>query len=813
MVQESEPVLVDVAVNSGQPTRRAFTYSIPTGMQVSPGQPVFVPFGAKILQGIVTGEVVTPPEAGVREIQAIADDTPLLDRPHIELARWMSETYLASLWDCIAVCLPRGYGQKPVTMVAPVDVPPLYPVQPAEQRILQHLGEHGRSTLESLREALGAVPSDRLRRLQEAGYLTVAQGLARPRGSARFERHLRLLRTAEEARERAAELRKTTPRSVDARLLGRLAKTPDLRLAESRELGVTPRHVERLSEEGWIDERSVRVERDPMDAYQFAHKEAVELSPEQQSAVEAVWESGGTHLLHGVTGAGKTEVYMELASRTLAEGRGVIVLVPEISLTPQAIRRYGERFGDTVTVLHSQLGDGELFDTWGRIHEGRARLVLGSRSALFAPVGNLGLIVMDEEHEPSFKQSDPAPRYHARAAAERLAALSGARLVLGSATPDIVTYHRARQGQIGLQTLSQRLAPTGAGGAETSPPPRVEIVDMRDELAAGNRHMFSRRLVEAVSQALRNKEQSILFVNRRGSARFILCRDCGYVAECPTCGVALSLQEDSGTLPKLICHHCGRSRRLDSQCPRCDGARFRPFGVGTQRVEAEAHRAFPNARIARWDGQSASHKGAHEALVGRLERREIDIVVGTQVLAKGLDLPELSVVGAVDADVGLHLPTYQAPERTYQLLSQVVGRAGRRQKQGLGVIQTYSPSATALVAAATGDFDGFYEDELAHRRRAGYPPFARLVRLTYHHGNEDHGLEEASRLAAELRMRRDAAGRADPDILGPSPAYIRRLRGQYRWNILLRGHEPSRLLGEVRVGQRWTVDVDPVNLL
>lgn len=809
----AENRLVDVAVNSGQPAMQPFTYRLPDGMSVSAGQPVFVPFGPKVLQGVVLGSATEAPNTSVREVQAAADDEALLDEVHIALARWMSETYLAPLWDCVAVCLPRGYGQKPVTMVAPVDIPPLYPVPPAEQRILKHLGEHGRTTLEHLREAVGIVPADRLRRLQEAGYLTVAQGLARPRGLARFERRVRLLKTQEEARAHATELRSTTPRSVDAKLLAALSKNPDLQLGEARRLGVTPRHIERLATEGWIEETSVRVERDPMRQYEFVHKQAVELSHEQQQVVEMVWSEGGAHLLHGVTGAGKTEVYMELASRTLEQGGGVIVLVPEISLTPQAIRRYGERFGEAVTVIHSQLGDGELFDTWGRIHEGRARLVLGSRSALFAPVGQLGLIVIDEEHEPSFKQSDPSPRYHARAAAEQLAKLSGARLVMGSATPDIATYHRATQGELRLQTLEQRLSPTGEGGAEVATAPRIEIVDMRDELAAGNRHMFSRMLVESVSQAVRNREQAILFVNRRGSARFILCRDCGFVAECPTCGVAMSLQEDSGSLPRLACHHCGRSRKLDPACPKCGSPKFRPFGVGTQRVEAETRRAFPTARIARWDGQSAAHKGAHEELVGRLERHEIDIVVGTQVLAKGLDLPSLSVVGVVDADVGLHLPTYLAPERTFQLLSQVVGRAGRRQKQGLGVIQTYAPTSTALQATATGDYRGFYEDELAHRRRAGYPPFARLVRLTFHHANEEHGLQEASKLAAELRLRRDAAGRADPDILGPSPAYIRRLRGEYRWNILLRGREPSRLLAGVRAGQRWTVDVDPVNLL
>ncbi|MCC7196093.1 MAG: primosomal protein N', partial [Gemmatimonadaceae bacterium] len=785
--------IVDVVVNAGQPARHAFSYSVPLGMTLQPGQAVFVPFGAKVLQGIVLGPAGETPESGLRDIAAIADERVLLDPAHVALARWMSATYLAPLWECVSTCLPAGFGQRPVTMVTPVDVPPLLPVDRTDQRILAYLAEHGRTALDVLREAAGTVTIARLSRLQEQGMLTVAQGLARPRGHERFERRIALAGGPAEARAAVERLRAANPRSIEARLLEALADAGEITLTGARELGVTPRHVARLVAEALVEERAVQVDRDPIAGRSFASRGTPVLSPEQAAAANVVGARDGTTLLHGVTGSGKTEVYITLVQETLEAGRGAIILVPEISLTPQAIRRYGERFGTTIAVIHSGLSDGELYDTWFRVHEGRARVVLGSRSALFAPVNDLGLIVIDEEHEPSYKQSDPQPRYHARAAAEELARMTGARVVLGSATPDITTFHRAERGEIGYAVLEQRLAPAPGGGFTEAVLPQVQIVDMREELKAGNRHVFSRALVRAAGAALRSGEQVLLFVNRRGSARFILCRDCGNVAECPSCGTPMSLQADDGELPRTVCHNCGRTRRLDATCPRCGSTRYRPFGAGTQRIEMEARRAFPHARVARWDSQTAARKGAHDALVRGLEERSIDVVVGTQVLAKGLDLAGLTVVGVVDADVGLNLPMYSAPERTFQLVSQVIGRAGRRDRQGIAIIQTYSPEAPALQAAATGDYRAFFEHELPHRRRAGYPPFARLARLTFHHPDEEHGLEEASRVGTELRARRDAAGRAEPEVLGPSPAYIRRLRGEYRWQLLLRGHAPARL--------------------
>ncbi len=804
---------VEVVVNAGQPARVPFTYSIPEGLDVAVGQAVFVPFGPRILQGVVVAEAETTTLDAVRPIAAVADPEPILDDAHIQLARWMSGEYLAPLWDCFACCLPSGYGQKAVTMVSPVDVPPLLPIAPKEQKILQFIAEHGRVTLEALRESVGPISPALLDRMQNDGHLTVAQGLARPSGRPRFERRVALVGDPAPAVAHAESLQARNAKSVEARILRLLAEYPDVTLTEVRELGAAPTHLRHLESGGYLREYEHQVERDPLADYKFTHRPPPRLSPEQQAALEAVLAHPGTTLLHGVTGSGKTEVYLELVRESLEQGKGAIVLVPEIALTPQAIRRYGERFAETLTVFHSQLSTGELHDQWYRVQRGDARLVVGSRSAIFAPMPNLGLVVLDEEHEWSYKQVDPQPRYHAREAAEQLCKLTGARLVLGSATPDLVTYHRSEVGAIQRVDLKQRLAPTADGSVTAGTLPSVNIVDMREELRDGNRSIFSRPLERALVEALRNEEQSILFVNRRGSARFVLCRDCGFMPLCPSCEVAMSLDVQSPISTMLVCHHCGRSRRLEDECPKCGSHRYRPFGVGTQRIEQEARRHFPGARIARWDSDVSGQKGSHERMVQALEAGEIDILVGTQMLAKGLDLPQMTVVGVVDADVGLSLPDFHAHERTFQLLSQVAGRAGRREKPGYVFIQTYEPTAAPIVAAASHEYRPFYEEEIAHRRRAGYPPFNRLVRLVYRHLRQESALEEASRVANELRVARDTAGRSEPDILGPTPAYIPRIRGEYRYQVLMRGRAPARLLESIRLGEHWHVDVDPASLL
>ncbi|HET7737443.1 MAG TPA: primosomal protein N' [Tepidiformaceae bacterium] len=807
------PRYAEVAVNAGQPARRPFTYAVPDGLELVPGQAVFVPFGPRVLQGIVLRLTDRAEVEAVRPITSIADPAPVLDTPRIALAEWLAANYLAPLWECIALTLPEGYGQKPVTMVSAVDIPPLLPITRREQRVLQFLGEHGQVTLEALREAVPGVTLPSLQRLQESGYLTVTQGLARPTVRPRTERRLTLAATPEAAAARAAELLGRTPRSVEARLLTTLTAESDISLATARELGANPRHIHNLESGGWLRAYESQVVRDPLAAHAFDERPPLVLTAEQRAAADRTWEAGGTHLLHGVTGSGKTEVYLDLVRRTLEEGKSAIVLVPEIALTPQAIQRYGERFGGTLAVFHSALGAGERYDQWYMVARGEARLVIGSRSAIFAPARNLGLVVIDEEHEWTYKQTDHVPRYHAREAAAELCRLTGATLVLGSATPDIVTHHRSVTGEVTRTALPLRVVPDGRGGTRPGALPEISLVDMRDELAAGNRSIFSRPLEAAIHAALAAGEQAILFVNRRGSARFLLCRDCGYLPICPACQVAMSLDLSDEIDARVVCNSCGRSHRLEERCPRCDGVRYRPFGVGTQRVEALARQAFRGARILRWDSDTARAKGSHERLAAAAHAGEVDILVGTQMLAKGLDLPGMTVVGVVDADVGLSLPDYHAHERAFQLMSQVAGRAGRRDAPGRAFIQTYNPESAPMQFAALHDYEGFYQHEIAHRRRAGYPPFSRIVRLVHSTAAYEHGLRDASRVADEMRMRRDVAGRAEPDVLGPTPAFIARFRGRYRWQILVRGRDPVSLVESARLGEGWTIDVDPASLL
>ena len=802
----------EVAVNTGQPSRLAFTYAVPEGMDPAPGQAVFVPFGPRVLQGIVLARPTATELSEVRPIAAVADPAPVLDATHITLSHWVADTYLSPIWDAVAVSLPPGYGQRPVTVISPVEIPPLLPIYPQDQKILRYVGAHGQVTIETLKAAIGPVSLTRLQRLQQDGHITVVQGLTPPAGRPRMQQRVRLVREPAAAAAQAVALEAKAKRSIAARALRLLLQAPDRPASDLRQNGATTTVLQKLAQDGWLELFDAKIERDPLAASTFAKLPPLQLTAEQRAAVDGV-EDGRVNLLFGITGSGKTEVYLELVGRALERGQGAIILVPEISLTPQAIRRFGERFGKVLAIRHSQLSTGESFDQWWRIARGECRVVIGSRSAIFAPVKDLGLVVVDEEHEWNYKQAEPQPRYHAREAATELCRLTGATLVLGSATPDVVTFHRAETGQAKRVELTGRVVADSDGGLTEGRLPQVSIVDMRDELRTGNRGVFSRPLFRAIQMALTRGEQSILFVNRRGSARFMLCRKCGHIPRCATCEISFSLDLDDPLHPQLRCHHCRRHRRLESECPECGSRTYRPFGVGTQRIEQEAIAAFPGARIARWDSDVATKKGSHAEIVRALEAREIDILVGTQMLAKGLDLPYMTVVGVVDADVAMSLPDYHASERTFQLLSQVAGRAGRRDLDGFVYIQTYEPAAVPIVCAAHHDYRAFYEHEIAHRRRAGYPPFSRMVRLVYHHRDQEKALTEASRVAAELRMRRDAAGRAEPDINGPMAPFIPRIRGAYRWQIILRGRNPASLVAGLKLAEGWTTDVDPQSLL
>jgi primosomal protein N' (replication factor Y) len=529
------------------------------------------------------------------------------------------------------------------------------------------------------------------------------------------------------------------------------------------------------------------------------------LTPPQQEALATILTAVGLRdskplLLEGVTGSGKTAVYAEAIADTISTSRAALVLVPEIALAMPLVDRLRADLDAEIAILHSGLGEGERADEWRRIRAGGVDVVVGTRIALTAPLADIGLIVVDEEHDAAYK-SDRTPRLQARDAAIALGRLAGAAVVLGSATPSVETVGRVREGRYRHVVLPDR--PTGA-------PPRVEVVDLRAELAAGNRGLLSGQLRNAL-QSLPEGERAILVINRRGTASVVVCRDCGYVQRCPECERSLVYHQAGIT---LRCHHCGTASPLASRCPACKSPRIRYLGGGTQRVEDEVKATFPHLRVGRLDRDVAEHKGAVERVLDAFAEGRLDVLVGTSLVAKGLDIPEVTLVGVVSADVALNLPDERAAERTYQLLTQAVGRAGRGELPGLAIIQTYQPDHAAIQAVANADASAFYDSELEVRRRFGSPPFGRLVKLTV--GLPDHlaAEQEAGAMADRLRVA-CASAAAEGNrvaVLGPAPAYVARRAGRWRWNVVLRGDRPVEILG-TPPGAPWSIDVDPDSLL
>jgi primosomal protein N' (replication factor Y) len=535
-------------------------------------------------------------------------------------------------------------------------------------------------------------------------------------------------------------------------------------------------------------------------------------------------------LLYGVTSSGKTEIYLQAVARCLALGRAAIVLVPEIALTPQTTRRFQARFPGRVGLLHSELSEGERYDTWRRARAGQLSVIVGPRSALFAPLPDIGLIVVDESHEGSYYESGQPPHYHARRAAVAYARLAGAACLMGSATPDITSYYQAQRGEWELLKLparilahrdtarahQKRLGVVGnyaelGDDLEALEMPPVEVVDMRSELRRGNRSIFSQALQSSLDAVLEHQQQAILFLNRRGSATYVFCRDCGESLRCPNCDNPLT-QHLAGGGGRLVCHHCGYTRQSPKTCPNCGSPQIRHYGTGTESVQSEVLKLFPQARTLRWDYESTRKKGAHERILRTFSDGEADILIGTQMLAKGLDLPLVTLVGVVLADVGLNLPDYRAAERVFQVLTQVAGRAGRSPLGGQVLLQTFQPEHYAIQAAARHDYAAFYARESAERQRLRYPPFAQLVRLEYRHKDPRKAEEDAHSMAAQLHKVLADTDRRSTDMIGPAPCFYARLNREYRWQIILRGPDPASLLRDMKlVG--WRVEVNPIALL
>ena len=520
------------------------------------------------------------------------------------------------------------------------------------------------------------------------------------------------------------------------------------------------------------------------------------LTGEQAAALEVI-ASNQLTLLHGVIASGKTEVYLAAAEQALAQDLRVLVLVPEISLTPQLVERVRARLKAPVAILHSQLTELERAQQWWRVRRGEADVVLGSRSAVFAPIPRLGLICLDEEGSAAYKQ-DRTPRYETGWVSRRLAALTGARLVAGSATPSVVTYHDAALGELALAKLTKRVRGRDAD---------VELVDMRDEAAGGNRQPLSRRLLEVINQTLENEEQVILYLNRRGMATFVMCRDCGRSVQCLGCSVALVQHPELGG---LVCHYCGYSRPMPATCPHCGSRNIRPLGMGTQRLESMVRKLWPQARVLRLDSDAARGPDSYFDIWETFSERRADILVGTQLVTRGLDLPAVTCVGVVDADLPLHFPDYRSAENTFALVVQVAGRAGRDGRQARVIVQTSNPEHYSLSFAATNDYDGFYRAELPSRKAFTFPPFAELAVLTRTDADDARAAAAAREAAEELASGLLRDGIEGIRVMGPSPAFIHRLRGEYRWQVTLKGDGLERARHLAPRGRDWSYDVDPV---
>lgn len=816
------------------PVNQLFTYHVPEALlgALRVGHLVKVSFGTSTQPAVVMALDETSAVPHTKPILDLLDTQPVLDDVQVQLAYWLSEATLASIGAAVWLWLPPAFTGRSVRVVNLVDpLPDVALPDGLMADIVAYLRAQQDVREATLEKHFGAGARQALNALKHKGFIRFSSVLTAPTVRPKTVRTARLI----VPRRDLPMLKLGAKARLIVEYLAQFDGPQDAPELASA-VGATSADLLNLERKGIVLLGERVVYRDRLADQDFIAHEPPTLTPEQAEAWARIQQlmraaEGRVGLLHGVTGSGKTELYLRAIAETIQRGQQAIFLVPEIALTPQTIQRVAARFPNRVGVVHSSLSTGERYDTWQRARRGDLDVIVGTRSALFAPLRKLGLVILDEEHDGSYKQSPPIqpPYYHARDVAERLMRLRAGTLLLGSATPSLEVYHRAQEGQIAYLRLPNRImghrlrveSQAQRGGVTTRyiaqdddrmmiDLPPVQVVDMREELKAGNTSMFSRALQTALTDVLERGEQAILFLNRRGQSTYVFCRDCGYIEMCPRCATPMTYH---GHDEALRCHHCGFIQPALKVCPQCASQRIRYFGAGTQQVEAELKRLFPNVSALRWDADTAQNIDAHEAILASFAQQQAQVMIGTQMIAKGLDLPFVTLVGVVSADLGLALPDFRASERAFQLLTQVAGRAGRGVLGGQVILQTYQPHHASIRAASQHDYEAFYQEEIKHRRELGYPPFRRVLRLLVQHPNPQHAQRSAEQLAERLHNMIRVEDWPDASVIGPAPAFFTKIDNHYRWHVLLRAADPAALVRQLGPLPEVYVDVDVIDVL
>ena len=793
-----------------------FDYIVPEELapHLQSGCLVTAPFGNQTVQGIVLELADSSSIPNLKPILDLLDPAPLLTPPMLALAMRLADSTLNPLSAIVGMMIPIGLSQQ-------ADVSYELRVASYEEktsvvstRLLSLLHERGALRGRQIDTHFAKVNWRKTANmLVKKGVLTSRNILPPPRVRPKNIRvaQLAVPPEAAEAEMNSLGSTKQTQARREAALRFLIQQPEPVNLSWIyAQTGCNISDLQELEERGLIRLFENEIFRDPLERIEKQEtSNELLLTPEQSLALQSILSSFIFHpssfLLYGVTGSGKTEIYLRAAQEVIKSGKQALILVPEIALTPQAVRRFVSRFPGQVGLVHSKLSEGERYDTWRRARDGKLNVIIGARSALFSPLPNIGLIVVDECHDSSYYQSEP-PYYNAVTAAQEYAKFCGAVCVLGSATPTVEQRYIAEHDHIQKLDLPKRVT-------DSSLPP-VQVVDMREELKNGNRGIFSTLLAESLAEVLERKEQAIVYLNRRGTATYIFCRDCGTTLKCPKCETPLTLHVEGqkSKVNQLLCHRCGYTRQMPKTCPACASNQIREYGLGSERVETEIKAMFPSARTLRWDWDTTRQKDAHEIILTHFVNHQADILVGTQMLAKGLDLPLVTLVGIVLADVGLNLPDPFASEKVFQTLTQVAGRAGRSARGGKVIMQPFTPEHYALQFAAGHDVDGFYARELEYRRQLGYPPYAKLARLEYREADPAKAEEEARKLADKLKARLEAGGFRQTELIGPVPCFFAKENGEYRWQVVLRGPDPAAVLKDFRVND-WRIEIDPINIL